>query len=272
MKRPRVGRNAFTLIGPFDPSADGLRAQWFTLIELLVVIAIIAILASMLLPALGRARETAKSTVCKSQLHSMGLAVFFYADDNDERIVHANVERSSYYDTSFDVLLEKYLNTFSYFPAPDDIWVEAPGIWYCPSDNVERLNVPMHANLPPVMPYQPRSYQINWAVSAAHMAGIPPGPGGVSARLGDLPDRVVVLHESWESVCFVRELNGCTYWTYDRSRIMAEAGLGHQGGKGANFLFTDGSVEAYDHWTMYNSRHLSIDTTTGPGDDAEFWK
>ncbi len=64
----------------------------FTLVELLVVIAIIAILVSILMPALSRIRDAARMTVCKTNLKALGFATLQYADDHKNKIPVVSIE------------------------------------------------------------------------------------------------------------------------------------------------------------------------------------
>lgn len=85
---------------------NSLRFRGFTLIELLVVISVIAILAALLLPALGRARNTAKRIACASNLKQIGYGLSMYANDyNDYLPPRVDVRW-----TGWDVQVGRYLS------------------------------------------------------------------------------------------------------------------------------------------------------------------
>jgi len=73
------------MLSTTSPRNRGRRA--FTLIELLVVISIIALLVALLLPALSKSREVARTVVCKSKLHLTGISAGLYEADNKEHLL-----------------------------------------------------------------------------------------------------------------------------------------------------------------------------------------
>jgi prepilin-type N-terminal cleavage/methylation domain-containing protein/prepilin-type processing-associated H-X9-DG protein len=99
-------------IEPAQRKARHNRA--FTLIEILVVIAIIAILAAILFPVFGRARENARRSSCGSNLKQIGLGLAQYTQDHDEKYL---AEQSSANKT-FVSTLQPYIKSTQVFVCP----------------------------------------------------------------------------------------------------------------------------------------------------------
>jgi prepilin-type N-terminal cleavage/methylation domain-containing protein/prepilin-type processing-associated H-X9-DG protein len=114
----------------------------FTLIELLLVIAIIAILAAMLLPALSKAKETAKAATCKNNLRQWGLATQLYATDHQDYLPTDGSASGSSTAAGWYVDLPKQLSLPIYAEMPWRTNANIdPGksVWICPS-NIRRSN------------------------------------------------------------------------------------------------------------------------------------
>jgi prepilin-type N-terminal cleavage/methylation domain-containing protein/prepilin-type processing-associated H-X9-DG protein len=108
------------------------RKYGFTLIELLVVIAIIAILAAILFPVFGRARENARRTSCMSNMKQMGLAVQQYTQDYDENLLPTRVT-AGYFGAGNPATNQYFHWGRLLFP-----YTKSEQIYVCPSNSTKR--------------------------------------------------------------------------------------------------------------------------------------
>ena len=116
----------------------------FTLIELLVVIAIIALLIGILLPALGKARDSARVVLCLSKLRDLGAATNAYLDSNNEIFPRSQHSGSAHREPYWEQLHLSYLTGVAYNFHSGAPWWDDPQWWNacrehyeCPFDSRE---------------------------------------------------------------------------------------------------------------------------------------
>jgi len=215
-----------------------MNKKSFTLIELLVVIAIIAILASMLLPALSRAREKAQESSCKNNQKQLGLAMICYANDHKDLLPYADYGSFGEADTWLNALADGYIMNVPFFGVIDRMPTKKMQIYHCPSchgslklayDSRVRYgdysmnglyNYGSHKN----------SYGIKLISSGSNKYAFLSGVSGRSVLTIKCPSKVVLLKDcgshlvrswDWASDHFIT-------WTHSN---------------GMNVLFCDGHVE-----------------------------
>lgn len=215
----------------------GMSSRGFTLIELLVVIAIIALLIGILLPALGKARDSGRQLLCLNNQRQLVLSMTQYAGDNKDKFppnalnisavdpTDNQTKRGAYW---FDVpRLGAYLPEFE--PS-----YKAPNIW--PTLGMGVLVCPNH-------PQAGRSYTMNWWASSAVDSGsgirAPQGstarPGRAFDLTGDEPFKLMLIGESWAP-------NPSTSTRDGQQRWYTDSAMGQNGQPGQRFWSQDSSA------------------------------
>ncbi|WDE98870.1 prepilin-type N-terminal cleavage/methylation domain-containing protein [Lentisphaera profundi] len=218
----------------------------FTLIELLVVIAIIGILASLMLPALGKAREKSRMAVCKSNMKQIGTMIYMYGDDNDNYFPLTDWANHISWDDSVSAYDGRNMS-YAQKSAAAVPNAYNSAIYACPSDELQRSHT---------RTYTPSEYRLDksWAPGIAQNLD--------SLNMGDInsPSNTLMMAEVSDAVNLMgsRGLAAVPAGSYVNYLIP------HDGLFGANYLMADGSVKKL----TYSATRVRSDGTMPSGGDA----
>jgi prepilin-type N-terminal cleavage/methylation domain-containing protein len=166
MKTPAMTflKKSLTIGRPEYSHRPGMRA--FTLVELLVVVAIISILASLLLPVLGKAREAARGIVCTSNLRQMGICLGSYSDDSGGYLQMTTVGQPWYLFDHAGLHWHQRMILLGYLPAfdTDAAAASSQSILHCPSSS--RFAHDGYYTDWRTPPYPKRYYRLNYNLNA----------------------------------------------------------------------------------------------------------